>query len=150
MARMTLDTTDNTRARARTALIGATRAYDRALQTVENARLAQHARIVDARLGGVRQVDITGLTQTSRRPRGFTREHIRRIEKAHRRGLVRAREAGLNIKSLSTEDVLRLARPDDEDDRPVADIDDLADTEEADTEEADDEENEDVPAGVLA
>ena len=156
MARMTIDT--RAREQARTALIAATAAYDDALRAVETARQHQHAAIVEARLEGVRQVDVTGLTQTRARPKGFTREHVRRIEQAYRKRLVWARNAGMDIDSMSIIDVLNIVLPGDEDgvepETGPLSTDDLAaedDDEILDDEASEDEdEDEDLPAGVVA
>lgn len=147
---MTIDT--DARDRAREALVAATTAYDAALKAVDDARYAQHAAIVDARLDGIRQVDITGLTETSARERGFTREHVRRIELSYRRRLLHARNQGMNIDALTTEDVLRIILPGEESAAPAAPLDILAeDTEEDDTDEDVDEDADDrEPAGVVA
>jgi len=154
MARMTIDT--DARDRARDALVAATHDYDEALRKVENARFAQHAAIVDARDEGIRQVDITGLTQTSARARGFTREHVRRIELRFRKCLAYARDQGMDLDALTTEDVLRIKLPGEED-KPTAavvdDVDDDLDDGDADDltdDDADDDADELEPAGVVA
>lgn len=146
MARMTIDT--DARDRARDALVAATHAYDEALQAVDDARLTQHAAIVDARLDGIRQVDITGLTQTSARERGFTREHVRRIELSYRKRLLHARNQGMNIEELTTEDVLRIILPGEESEAPAAPLDILDDPDE--DEDVDEDVDDREPAGVVA
>jgi hypothetical protein len=75
-------TTPEQRARldeARRSLRSATRAYERATKAADAAREAQYRAIFEADQAGMRQVDITEETRTSDRPRGFTREHVRRI-----------------------------------------------------------------------
>ena len=158
MARDTIDT--DARDRAREALIAATTNYDKAIKAVDDARIAQHARIVEARLDGIRQVDITGLTQTSARPRGFTREHVRRIELSYRKRLAWARSQGLDIEKMSTEDVLKIVLPGEENERPAVplDVDDDLGVSDTDDEDDSDDEDEDAevddddrePAGVVA
>ena len=149
MARMTIDT--DARDRAREVLIAATAAYDDALKAVDDARFVQHAAIVDARLDGIRQVDITGLTETSVRERGFTREHVRRIELSYRKRLAYARTQGMDIEAMTTEDVLRIVLPGEENARPVAPLDDDLGVSDTDDDLDDDDEVEDrEPAGVVA
>lgn len=75
-------TTPEQRARladAERALRAATRAYERAEKAVKDTREALYRAIFEADLAGMRQVDITAATKTTTRPRGFTREHVRRV-----------------------------------------------------------------------
>jgi hypothetical protein len=75
-------TTPEQRARlseAQRTLRTATRTYERATKAADAAREAQYRAIFEADQAGMRQVDITEETRTSDRPRGFTREHVRRI-----------------------------------------------------------------------
>jgi hypothetical protein len=152
MARDTIDT--DARDQAREALIAATTNYDKAIKAVDDARIAQHARIVEARLDGIRQVDITGLTQTDARPRGFTREHVRRIELSYRKRLAWARNQGMDIEKLTTEDVLRIVLPGEEDERDRVTLadDDLgvSDTDDDEDDDEDEVAEDREPAGVVA
>jgi hypothetical protein len=159
MARMTIDR--SAQERAKSALVAATAAYSDALDQVKVARLAQRAAIIDARAEDVRQVDVTTLTITPDRPKGFTREHIRRIEEDHRKRQAWGVRTGLDVDDMSTADILQIPLPDeettptrrnalddDDDDDAAADTDEDAEDAEDTDEDADDDE--DAPAGVLA
>jgi hypothetical protein len=149
MARMTIDR--SAQERVVNALRAATASYSDALRAVDKARLVQRAAIIDARSADVRQVDVTTLTVTPERPKGFTREHIRRIEEDFRRRRAWGLSQGLDVDQMETADILQIPLPEESDNpgRHILD-DDTADDDTADDDAADDDENAEVPAGVMA
>lgn len=109
MARMYIDTEAQDRARHN--LAQATKRYAARLRAVEDARRDQRIAIIEAWLEEVTIPDISEMTQTPDRPRGFTREHVRRITDSYRDRLDWGRYQGLPVDEMSIAEVLDIELP---------------------------------------